>query len=256
MRLKNRIALVTGGGSGIGRATAEVFAREGARVAVSGRRQDRLDEVIAAIKYGGGEAIGVRGDVSNEADVERMIQDTLGLWGRIDILVNNAATVIDRGKLAESSVKGWDDAMAVNVRGVFLVCRSAIPHMIDQGGGCIINIASISGVRGQPENAAYTTSKAAVINLTKSMAVDYGAQGIRVNSVLPGLVDTEMARTRLKPGDDWDERAQKEWIPFYPIGRLGKPQDVANAVLFLASDDAGWVTGSDLVVDGGYTARL
>ena len=253
MRLKDRIALVTGGGTGIGRAIAERFVQEGARVAVSGRRAERLAEVAGEL----GEAIlPVRADVTNEQDVERMVREVLDRWGRIDILVNNAATITSRTALLDTPVEAWDHMHDVNVRGVFLVCKAVLPHMIERRAGAIINIASVSGQRGQPGNCAYSTTKGAVMNLTRSIAVDYGAHGIRANSISPALVRTEMAETRLKPGEDWDERAAREWIPNYPLGRLGRPEDIAAGALYLASDDAAWVSGIDLVIDGGMMARL
>ncbi|MEZ4701269.1 MAG: SDR family oxidoreductase [Rhodothermales bacterium] len=256
MRLQNKTALVTGGGTGIGRAIAERFVGEGARVAISGRRQEQIDETVAALRRAGGDAIGIQGDVSVEADAARMVETVIEHWGRLDVLVNNAATIVSRTPLGDTPVEAWDRMMDINVRGVFLVCRAALPAMTQAGGGAIVNIASVAGHRGQPTNAAYSTTKGAVLNLTRSLAADYGPHGVRVNSVSPALVETEMARTRLKPGESWDERAVREWVPNYPIGRLGRPEDIANGVLFLASDEASWITGIDLLIDGGYMAKL
>jgi NAD(P)-dependent dehydrogenase (short-subunit alcohol dehydrogenase family) len=256
MRFIDKVVLVTGAGTGIGRVIAVRFAREGARVVLSGRRKERLDDTRARIADAGGEAVAVAGDVAEEASAYRMVDEAVGRWGRLDVVVNNAGTITSRTAAAETPPEDWDRMMATNVRGVFLVCRRAIPIMEDQGGGAIVNIASVAGHRGQPVNSAYSTTKGAVLNLTRSLAVDYGPRGIRVNAVSPSLVETEMARTRLRPGEDWNERAAREWIPNYPLGRLGRPDDIAGAVLFLASDDASWISGIDLVVDGGYMARL
>lgn len=253
MRLKGKTALITGGGTGIGRAIATRFAREGARVGISGRRLDKLETAAQTIN---GDVLPLPCNVAKEADVHVMVQAMLAKFGRIDVLVNNAATITSRTPLAETPVEDWDLMNEVNVRGVFLVSQAVLPIMIEQREGVIINIASVAGQRGQPSNAAYSTTKGAVMNLTRSIAVDYGPYGIRANSISPALVRTEMAETRLKPGDDWEQRAAREWIPNYPLGRLGRPEDIANGALFLASDEASWVSGIDLTMDGGMMAKL
>lgn len=253
MRLKGKAALITGGGTGIGRAIATRFAKEGALVGISGRRLDKLEAAAQAIN---GDVLPLPCNVAKEADVHVMVQAMLAKFGRIDVLVNNAATITSRTPLAETPVEDWDWMSKVNVRGVFLVSQAVLPAMIEQQSGSIINIASVAGQRGQPSNAAYSTTKGAVMNLTRSIAVDYGRYGIRANSISPALVRTEMAETRLKPGDDWEERAAREWIPNYPLGRIGRPEDIANGALFLASDEASWVSGIDLTMDGGMMAKL
>lgn len=255
MKLLNKVALITGGGTGIGRATAELFMQEGAKITVSGRRKEKLDDVVRAIVSKGGEALAVSGDVSQDEDAQRMVMETIARWGKLDILVNNAGA-IDRTKVVESTVENWDRIMNINVKGIFLTCKYALPHMIEQGGGSIVNVASISGFRGQTDAHSYSAAKAAALNLTKAMAVDYARHNIRINSVSPGLVETDISRTRLKPGQTWEEMAQKYWIPLYPLGRLGTPKDIAKGILFLASDDASWITGIDLAIDGGYMAKL
>ena len=169
-----------------------------------------------------GEGMVLNADVSSPEDVSRMVGEIVSKWGRLDVLVNNAATIVSRTNLGDTPVEAWDRMMGVNVRGVFLCCKEALAVMEKQGAGSIVNIASVSGQRGQPSNSAYSTSKGAIMNMTRSLAVDYGPKGIRINSVSPALVDTEMARTRLKPGEDWDERAAREWIPNYPIGPAGQ----------------------------------
>ncbi len=253
MRLKGKTALITGGGTGIGRAIAERFAKEGAQVGISGRRIDKLEKAARSIGEG---VLALPCDVAKEVDVKVMVRAMLAQFGRIDILVNNAATITSRTPLMETPVADWDLMSDVNVRGVFLVSQAVLPAMIEQKSGSIINIASVAGQRGQPSNAAYSTTKGAVMNLTRSIAVDYGTHGIRCNSISPALVRTEMAETRLKPGDDWEERAAREWIPNYPLGRIGRPEDIANGALFLASDEASWVSGIDLTMDGGMMAKL
>ena len=253
MRLQGKTALITGGGTGIGRSIAEVFAKEGARVAICGRRQEKLDEAAAAI---GDQALAIQADISELHEVEHLVAETMGRWGRIDILVNNAATITSRTPLVNTPVEAWDRMNDVNVRAVFIICKAVLSRMMQQAGGSIINIASVSGQRGQPGNSAYSTTKGAIMNLTRSIAVDYGPYGIRANSISPALVRTEMAETRLKPGDNWDERAAREWIPNYPLGRIGKPEDIAYGALFLASDEASWVSGIDLIIDGGMMAKL
>ena len=253
MRLQGKTALITGGGTGIGRAIAKRFVHEGASVAVSGRRLDRLEDTVSTL---GDAGMAIQADVTIGEDVQRMARAVIDRWGRLDILVNNAATITSRTALLDTPVEEWDFMHGVNVRGVFLVCQSILPHMIEQGSGSIVNIASVAGQRGQPGNSTYSTTKGALMNMTRSIAVDYGAHGIRVNSISPALVRTEMAETRLKPGDNWEERAAREWIPNYPLGRIGRPEDIANGALFLASDEASWITGTDLIIDGGMMAKL
>ena len=253
MRFQNKTVLVTGGGTGIGRAIARAFDREGALVAIAGRRQEPLDQTLSLL---GDKAIGVQADVSQKNEVDDMVGRLVEQWGQLDVLVNNASTILSRTPLGDTEEEAWDRMMDINVKGVYLCSKAAVQVMKGQGEGVIINIASVAGQRGQPSNAAYGTTKGAVMNLTRTLAVDYGKFGIRVNSLSPALVDTEMARTRLKPGEDWDERARREWIPNYPLGRLGTPEDIAQGALFLASSDASWVTGIDLRMDGGLLARL
>ncbi|HWP47670.1 MAG TPA: SDR family oxidoreductase [Candidatus Limnocylindrales bacterium] len=255
MRLVNKVALITGGGTGIGRATAELFAQEGAKVAISGRRKEKLEEAVTAITLKGGEAIAIPGDVTRQEDTQRMVRETVARWERLDILVNNAGAV-DRTKMMESTLENWDRIMDINVKGVFLTSRSVIPQMIKQGGGSIVNVSSVAGLRGGlPDAPSYSAAKAAVITLTKTMAVDFARYRIRVNAVLPSLVETDVARTRVKPGQTWEEIKEK-LIPLYPLGRLGTPEDIAQGILYLASDAAAWVTGIELIIDGGFTAKL
>ena len=253
MRLAGKTALITGGGSGIGRAIAKSFAKEGARVVISGRRKENLEQTVSEI---GTNALGIQADVTDVSSIQHLVDAAVKHWSSIDILVNNAAVITSRTALADTPDEDWQLMMDVNVRGIFLCCKLVLPHMIAQGRGAIINIASVSGQRGQPNNSTYSTSKGAVMNMTRSIAVDYGPHGIRCNSISPALVRTEMAETRLLPGERWEERAAREWVPNYPLGRIGTPEDIAYGALYLASDEAAWVSGIDLTMDGGMMAKL
>jgi len=255
MRLQDKICLVTGGGSGLGRAIAERFCAEGARVTVVGRRAEALEASVAAITAAGGEAHAVVADIADPAQAARCVREVAERWGRIDVLVNNAGAVI-RKPCAELSVEEWDSVMDVNLRAVFLMCHEVLPHMVASGGGSIVNVASISALRGQPNACVYSASKAGVVNFARSIANDYGRHGVRANNILPGLVETELSRSRLKPGETWEEVMRAQFLPHYPLGRVGQPADIANAALFLASDEASWISGIDLIVDGAYMAKL
>jgi NAD(P)-dependent dehydrogenase (short-subunit alcohol dehydrogenase family) len=249
MRLKGKTALITGGGSGIGRATAVLFAREGAKVMVVGRRSAPLEETLSAIKAQGGDGAWFAADVSKVDQVRKMVDETVKSFGKIDILFNNAATFSSLHRnLIELTEEDWDATIAVNLTGVFLCSKYVIPHMIRGGGGSIVNCSSISGHVGQRGNSAYNAAKGGVELLTKCMALDFPEHKIRVNAVCPAWVEIDYNRQQIK--DMYDEV-----VKLHPIGRPGQPEEVAYAVLYLASDESSWVTGSSLMIDGGYTAQ-
>jgi len=253
MRLAEKRALITGGGTGIGRATAELFAREGARVVVSGRRRAELEETVRLVEKAGGVAALTQGDVSRPEDAERMVRDTVAALGGVDILVNNAGILVRNASVTSVSIEDWERVIKIDLTGVFLVSRFALFEMLKGGrGGAIVNVSSVAGLLGDPKFAPYNAAKGGVNLLTKNMALDYAGHGIRVNAVCPGRVATPMPMSRLKPGEDWDA-VLAGWGKNIPLGRVGRPEDIAQSILFLASDEASWITGTTLVVDGGAT---
>ncbi|MDH3257301.1 MAG: SDR family oxidoreductase [Nitrospinota bacterium] len=245
MRLKEKTAIITGGGTGIGLACARLFAQEGARVAIFGRRQDRLDQAQKEI---GDAALAVQGDITKEKDTARLVETTVKQLGQVDILINNAG-IFGGGPIHETDDAVWDQTFNINMRGVFQLTRKVLPQMIAQGSGSIIHISSILGMIAVPQTAAYNASKGALNQFSKSIAVEYGAQGIRSNSLCPGMIETEMTEELRN-----DKALMAEWIKGYPLGRFGKPEEVAQACLFLASDESAFITGATLPIDGGYTA--
>ena len=246
MRLKEKIAIITGGATGIGLACARLFQQEGARVALFGRRQDRLDQ---AKKILGEPTMTISGDITRQEDIDRLTREVLDKWGRIDILINNAGTFTP-APLHETEDSLWDDMLNVNLRAVFLLTKKVLPQMLKQKSGSIVNISSILGMVAVPQTAAYNASKGALNQFSKSIAVEYGHAGIRSNSVCPGMIQTEMT-AELRGNTE----LMDEWKKGYPLGRFGEPSEVAKACLFLASDEASFVTGATLPVDGGYTAQ-
>jgi NAD(P)-dependent dehydrogenase (short-subunit alcohol dehydrogenase family) len=250
-RLENKVAVITGSTSGIGRATAELFAREGARVVVNGRRQELGQEVIEGIRAEGGEASFYQADVSVTAELQGLIDHALETYGRLDVLMNNAYSGPSCAIL-DLSEEEWDESMDTGLKAVFLGCKLAIPHMIDSGGGSIINTSSVHGVLAARNSASYESLKAGMINLTRQIAVDYGHQGVRVNAICPGLIVIERSAERF---EEYPELVDWNRV-LYPVGRYGVPRDIAYAALFLASDESSFITGHALMVDGGLTIQL
>jgi NAD(P)-dependent dehydrogenase (short-subunit alcohol dehydrogenase family) len=246
--LEGKVAVITGGSSGIGRATALAFAAEGARVTIGARRATEGEETLRLIREQGGDAIFVQTDVRHTDQVGRLVQSAVDRWGRLDCAFNNAGI---EGPLfiptAEYPEDAWNDIIAINLTGVFLAMKHEIPHILKQG-GAIVNMSSIAGLVGGFFNSAYFASKHGVIGLTKAAAIEYAKSGIRVNAVCPGVIETDMANRAFS--EMW-ERV----VEMHPIGRIGTPQEVANAVVWLCSDRASFITGHALPVDGGFVAH-
>lgn len=251
-QLNGKVALITGGASGIGRATALLFAQEGGSVAIADLNQQAGDAVVQEIVHHGGRAFFQAADVTKVADCERVVANTLRELGGIHVLFNNAG-IIRRASVVELSEADWDRVMAANVKSIFLMSRQVIPIMGKAGGGSIINMASGWGLAGGPKAAVYCASKGAVVLLTKAMAIDHGPQSIRVNCICPGDTDTTMLRDEARQLGESTERFLAESAR-RPLGRVGKPEEIAQAALYLASDAASFVTGAALVVDGGGLA--
>ncbi len=252
MRLQAKTALITGGASGIGRATAHLFAREGAAVAIADLNKTAGNSLVDEVRNNGGRALFTPVDVSRAADCHRIVEHTAHEFGAIHVLFNNAG-IIRRATVTELSEEDWDRVMDVNVKSMFLMSRKVIPIMTKAGGGSIINMASGWGLSAGPKAAVYCASKGAVVLLTKAMAVDHGPQNIRVNCICPGDTDTAMLRSEAQQMGEREDRFLAESAR-RPLGRLGKPEEIAQAALYLASDAASFVTGAALVVDGGGLA--
>jgi NAD(P)-dependent dehydrogenase (short-subunit alcohol dehydrogenase family) len=251
MRLGQKIAIVTGGGTGIGEAIAKVFAREGAKVAITGRRKDQLERVVREIEQKGGQALALPGSVTNEPDVQEAVAATVRTFGRLDILVNNAGNLFHAAPLHETSDQIWDETFDVFMKGTFRFIRAAIPRMLEQRGGSILNISTVGALKAIPghEAHAYQAAKAGVIMLTKTVAVHYAKQNILCNCICPAGVETPGVAGML---DDPQIKAGFEGL--HPLGRLGRPEEIAEAAVYFASDESRWTTGSILTVDGGIMA--
>jgi NAD(P)-dependent dehydrogenase (short-subunit alcohol dehydrogenase family) len=253
MRLQDKVTIITGAGGGMGRVAAQLFAAEGARVVVAEYGEAAGQETVELVTKAGGQATFVRVDVSQEGDARAMVDHALATYGRVDCLYNNAGIMPEKDhSVTDTDVDTWDAVMAVNVRGVYLGCKYAIPAMIDAGGGSIINIASFVAILGcsVPQDA-YTASKGAVLSLTRSLAVQFGPHGIRTNAICPGPVETPLLM-------DWlvkDEEAKRIRLARNPTGRFGKPEEIVHMAVYLASDESRWTNGASLVVDGGITVN-
>ncbi|MBB2496240.1 SDR family oxidoreductase [Aquipseudomonas ullengensis] len=250
MSFSGQVALVTGGGNGIGRATAQAFAAEGLKVVVSDVDVAGGEGTVQLIREAGGDAVFVRCDVTREAEVKVLMERTLAAYGRLDYAFNNAGIEIEKGKLAEGSEAEFDAIMGVNVKGVWLCMKHQIPLLLAQGGGAIVNTASVAGLGAAPKMSIYAASKHAVIGLTKSAAVEYAKKKVRVNAVCPAVIDTDMFRRAYEA----DPKKAEFVAAMHPVGRIGKVEEIAAAVLYLCSDAAAFTTGHSLAVDGGSTA--
>ncbi|GGY72640.1 SDR family oxidoreductase [Marinobacter zhanjiangensis] len=247
---EGKVALVTGAAAGIGEATARAFADAGASVMLSDINQEAGEQVAAAINEAGGKAAFIRCDVIKAGDVKHLVDQTVEQFGRLDFAFNNAGVELERNKLADGNEDVFDAIMDVNVKGVWQCMRHEIPVMVDAGSGVIVNTASVAGLGAAPAMSIYSASKHAVVGLTKSAAVEYGRRGVRVNAVCPAIIDTDMLRRAIEE----DPRKEEVHKNMHPIGRIGQPQEVAAAVLYLCSEGAGFTTGVALPLDGGYTA--
>ncbi len=253
MRLEGKVAIITGAGSGMGRVAAQLFAAEGARIVVAEFDEAAGNQTVESVMEAGGEATFVRTDVSNEADARAMVDHAVAHYGRVDALYNNAAIMPEPDhSVIDTDVATWDKVMAVNVRGVFLCCKYAIPQMLEQGSGSVINISSFVALLGctVPQDA-YTASKGAVLSLTRSLAVQFGGRGVRSNAICPGPVETPMLMEWLLK----DEAAKQLRLARNPTGRFGKPEEIVNAAIYLASDESRWTNGAHFVIDGGISVN-
>lgn len=248
--LEGKVALVTGGTSGIGKATAIALGIAGAKVVFSGRREEEGENTANSIRQSGAECLFVRSDVSSEAEVKALVQKTVEQYGRLDCAFNNAGIESPSKPLHEQSIEDFDKLMAINVRGLFLCMKYEIQQMLTQGAGVIINNSSMGGLIAFPGTSPYHASKHAVMGLTRSAALDYAKQGIRINAVNPGIIATDMMDRLSAPGTSPEQFAAS----IVPMGRMGQPEEIAATVVFLCSDAASYITGQPLVVDGGYTA--
>ncbi len=254
MELSGRVAIVTGGGSGMGRSFSILFAKEGARVVVVDIVEKSGTETVTLIEKAGGQALFVLADLTKAEDAKQVVRKTIDAYGRLDTLVNNAG-ILHMGTVVQTTEADWDAILATNLKSMFLMSKCAVPE-IAKNGGTIINMASDAGLIGNPDSAAYCASKGGVISLTRAMALDHAAEGIRVNCICPGAIDTPLLKKGFdelsqEQRDAWRARVKER----YPLGRIGKPEEVAQVALFLASDGSSFMTGAAVSVDGGLTIK-
>ena len=253
MRLDGKVSIITGGGSGMGRVAAELFAKEGASVVVADYSEAAGEAAVAAVIAAGGRASFIKADVSGEDDARAMVRHAVATYGRVDVLYNNAGIMPEADhSVIDTDVPTWDKVMAINVRGVFLGCKYAIPQMLEQGSGSIINVASFVAILGcsVPQDA-YTASKGAVLALTRSTAVQFAGRGVRSNAISPGPIETPLMTEWLLK----DEAAKQLRLNRNPTGRFGRPEEIVNAAIYLASDESRWTNGANFVIDGGITVN-
>jgi NAD(P)-dependent dehydrogenase (short-subunit alcohol dehydrogenase family) len=253
MKLENKVALITGGSLGLGKATALLFAEEGAKVIITGRTEKTLKETVAEAKKKGLDIEYLVSDVSKEENCKEAVDYAIKKYGKIDILFNNAG-ILPIGYTHETDSETWDRIFDINVKGTFMMSKYALPHMIEKGYGCIVNNSSVLGLKAVPGVAAYNATKGAVTQLTRSMALEYADKGIRVNAICPGTIDTPMVDGLLDQMPDRTE-AEKLFKSFHPVGRFGTAEEIAHSVLFLCDDNVGFMTGTMLSVDGGWIAK-
>jgi len=254
MKLANKTALITGGGTGIGKETALLFAREGANVIITGRREAKLKETQQEAQKKGLKIDYIVSDVSNEGDCKASVDFAIGKYGRIDILFNNAG-ILFPGLTHETDTETWEKIFDTNVKGTYFMSKYVIPHMLRQGKGSIVNNSSVGGLNGFPGLAAYTASKGAVTLLTKTMALEYADKGIKVNAICPGTIETPMVVDEFLGKVEDRAAAENFLLSLHPIGRFGKPEEVAHTVLFLCDDNVGFMTGNMISIDGGWNAK-
>jgi meso-butanediol dehydrogenase / (S,S)-butanediol dehydrogenase / diacetyl reductase len=251
-RLAGKVALITGGGTGIGRAIALAFAREGAKVAVAGRRQEKLDETLRELERRGSSGLAIVCDVSNERDAQRAAREISKSFGAMNVLVNNAG-VLHAATIEGTSEEQWDKLLTINLKGPFLMCKAALPEFRKAGGGAIVNVGSVLGLVAMKDRAAYCASKGGVTLLTKAIALDHAHENVRANCICPSIVETELVAGLFAASEE-GRALKKARIGSIPLGRMGKPEDVAEMAMFLASEESSWLTGAAVPLDGGLSA--